>query len=159
MKKLIFLFLFVMISIVSFTQSPQSFKYQSVIRDGSGLVIPNQLVSMRIGILEGSISGPVVYQEEHSVTTNDFGLVNLEIGNGNVVSGDFSLITWGSNSYFIKIELDENGGTTYQPMGVSQLLSVPYAMFADKAGNVNNNDTSAINELQNLSMSNDTLYL
>ncbi|MFH2141658.1 MAG: hypothetical protein ABIJ97_04505 [Bacteroidota bacterium] len=159
MKKIIFASIFLTIGLMIFGQSPQSFKYQSVIRNSSGLVIPNQLVSIRIGIIEGLISGPLIYQEEHSVTTNDFGLVNLEIGNGNVVSGDFSLVPWGSDSYFIKIELDENGGTNYQLMGVSQLLSVPYAMFAEKAGNVNNNDTSAINELQIISISNDTMYL
>ncbi|MFH2143779.1 MAG: collagen-like protein, partial [Bacteroidota bacterium] len=111
MKKLLLSFEFILITLCLLSQSPQSFKYQAVVRDATGLVITDQNVSIRISLLEGSVSGTVVYQEEHSVTSNDFGLVNLEIGNGNVVSGDFSLVPWGSDSYFIKIELDENGGT------------------------------------------------
>ncbi|MFH2143498.1 MAG: hypothetical protein ABIJ97_13820, partial [Bacteroidota bacterium] len=135
MKNILVLIIVLLICICSiFSQAPQSFKYQAVIRNGSGLVIPNQLVSIRIGIIEGLISGPLIYQEEHLVTTNDFGLVNLEIGNGNVVSGDFSLIPWGSDSYFVQIELDENGGTAFQLMGVSQLLSVPYSLYAERSG-------------------------
>ncbi|GAB4295713.1 MAG: hypothetical protein Kow0068_20280 [Marinilabiliales bacterium] len=134
MNRFFLFFSFIFIIKIIIAQSPQSFKYQAVVRDVSGQVIQNQNVSLRISILEGSVSGAVVYQEEHSAITNDFGLVNLQIGNGNVISGDFTTIPWGDNSYFVQIELDETGGTSYQLMGVSQLLSVPYAMYAEEAG-------------------------
>ncbi|MFH2141657.1 MAG: collagen-like protein, partial [Bacteroidota bacterium] len=134
MKRLGLLLFFVTLAIILSSQSPQSFKYQAVVRDAAGVVLQNQNVSLRISILEGSVSGSTVYSEEHSATTNDFGLVNLEIGNGNVVSGDFSIIPWGSDSCFVQIELDENGGTAFQLMGVSQLLSVPYSLYAERSG-------------------------
>ncbi|MFH2144206.1 MAG: hypothetical protein ABIJ97_17395 [Bacteroidota bacterium] len=158
MKRIVFFSISIMLSYIVYCQSPQSINYQAVVRDGAGVVIPNQLVSFRISIQQ-STSFTDVYVETQQETTNDFGLVNLQIGTGTVVSGVFADIDWASDLTFIQIELDETGGTNYQMMGLSQMLTVPYAFFADKAGNVNNNDTSAINELQNLSMSNDTLYL
>lgn len=116
-------------------QSPQAFKYQAVARDASGNILKNQNVSMRISILQGSAIGTTVYKETHSETTNDFGLINLEIGNGTPVSGTFSSIAWGTNDYFVKIEMDANGGTSYQHLGTSQLLSVPYALYAENTAN------------------------
>ena len=158
MKK-IFLFIVTLVFGINltFAQSPQSFKYQAVVRDASGIVIENQNVGIMIDILNSG--GVTVYSEEHFATTNQFGLINIEIGGGTVYSGDFTTINWGTDSYFVQIELDETGGGTYQLMGTSQLLSVPYAIYANKSGNINNNDTSAINELQLLNLSNDTLYL
>lgn len=116
--------------LTSMAQTPQSFKYQAVARDLSGNVLVNQAVSFQISILQGSTSGSSVYTETQSATTNNFGLVNLEIGSGTLVSGDFSIIGWGSASYFVKIEMDATGGSSYVLMGISQLLSVPYALHA-----------------------------
>ena len=130
-----------------FAQAPQSFKYQSVVRDANGNAMQNQSVDFRISILQTTSSGTPVYTETFSTTTNNFGLVNLEIGTGNVFSGTFALIDWGADKYYLQVELDPDGNG-YQLMGVSQLLSVPYALNAAKADNVNNNDTSATNELQ-----------
>ncbi|MBI5218118.1 MAG: hypothetical protein HY958_04230 [Bacteroidia bacterium] len=121
-----------------FAQSPNAFSYQAVVRNSSGTVIPNQNVSFRINILQGSSTGSPVYSEEHSATTNPFGLVNLEIGNGTNSSGNFSTIDWGNNTYYIKVELDINAGNNYTVMGTNQLLSVPYALYSPgnyKAGN------------------------
>jgi len=105
-----------------------------VARDVNGDLLMNQNVSFLISILQGSASGPAVYSETHSVLTNGLGLVNLEIGNGTVVTGNFSAIVWGSNSHYIKVEMDPAGGTLYQPMGTSQLLSVPYALYSESSG-------------------------
>ena len=116
-------------------QSPQSFKYQAVARDNIGNVLVNQNVSFKISIKQSSITGEIVYAEVHDVITNQFGLVNLEIGNGTVIIGEFENINWGNNKFFIQIEMDVEGGTNYQLMGISQLLSVPYALFAEEAGN------------------------
>jgi len=115
-------------------QAPAGFSYQAVVRDDLGEVLADQAVSLRISILQGSTGGPVIYQEEHTATTNGFGLVNLQIGTGTVVSGDFSVIAWGTDLHFLQIELDEAGGSAYEMMGVSQLLSVPYALYAEKSG-------------------------
>jgi hypothetical protein len=117
-------------------QAPQSFKYQAIVRDGSGEIIADQPVGLQVSILQGSITGTDVYVETHAPTTNGFGLINLEIGRGTIVSGDFLSIDWGSDSYFIKIEIDVSGGTSYTEMGTTQLLSVPYALHAKTAETV-----------------------
>ncbi|MCB2222412.1 MAG: hypothetical protein KQI35_18655 [Bacteroidetes bacterium] len=112
-------------------QTPQAFKYQTVLRNNTGEILANQNVSFQISILQGSTTGTTVYVEMHQTSTNDFGLASLEIGNGIVVSGIFSEIDWGVDIYFLQIELDETGGTNYQLMGTSQLLSVPYAFHSN----------------------------
>ncbi|MBI5218917.1 MAG: tail fiber domain-containing protein [Bacteroidia bacterium] len=138
MKKFLVSVISLLISATIFAQSPHAFNYQAVVRNSSGTVIPNHDISFRINILQGSATGASVYSEEHSATTNPFGLVNLEVGNGTNSSGNFSTIEWGNNSYYIKIELDINGGNNYTVMGTNQLLSVPYALYSPgnyKAGN------------------------
>jgi len=115
-------------------QSPQAIKYQGVARDNVGNELSYQTISLKISILSGSSTGNVEYTETHAVTTNEFGLFSLEIGGGTLDSGNFSTINWGSNTHFLKVEMDENGGANYQFMGTSQLLSVPYALYADSAG-------------------------
>jgi hypothetical protein len=89
-----------------------------------------------MSILQGSISGPSVYTETFSAITNQFGLVTLNIGTGTVVSGTFSSISWGTNTFFMKTEMDPLGGSAYQAMGTSQLLSVPYALYSAQAGSL-----------------------
>lgn len=121
-------------------QIPQSFTYQAVIRDDGGGVISNQVIGIQISILQGSVSGTPVYTESFIATTNTYGLINLDIGKGMVVNGDFSGIDWGDNSYFIKIEMDATGGTNYTEMGISQLLSVPYAFYAGRVENISEVD-------------------
>jgi len=135
-----------------FPQSPQTFKYQAIARDNTGNVLQNQSISVRITILSGSPAGTPEYTETHSDTTNQFGLFNLDIGSGTLEFGNFNTINWGSNTHYVKIEMDETGGTAYQLMGISQLLSVPYALYAEKTGNVNDADADSTNELQTLSV-------
>ena len=111
---------------------PHAFKYQAVVRDASGELLVNQTVSFQITILEGDVNGSEVYVEEHTATTSSYGSVTLEIGWGENASTDFSAIDWGSSSYFIQIAWDLTGGTNYEVAGTSQLLSVPYALYAGR---------------------------
>ena len=83
-----------------------------------------------------SIGGTTVYQETFAPTTNGYGLVNLEIGSGTVVSGDFTTIDWANGPYFIETAADVTGGTSYSVMGTSQLMSVPYALHSKTADNI-----------------------
>ncbi|MDO9254616.1 MAG: tail fiber domain-containing protein [Bacteroidales bacterium] len=140
-------------------QTPQAFKYQTVARDGAGNVLADRAVSFRISILLGSASGSTAYSETHSGTTNAFGLINLEIGNGLPVTNIFSEINWGSDVYFVKVEMDPNGGSSYQWMGTSQLLSVPYALYAKEVQNKDDADADPANELQKISISGTVLTL
>lgn len=135
MKALLILLVLCFSYTMAFTQAPQAFKYQAVARNPAGDVLANQLVSFRISLIRGSVTGTVVYTEKHVKPTNAFGLVNLDIGNGTQVSGTFSAIDWGADAYFINIEMDPAGGTAFQFLGASPLLSVPYALHAKKAEN------------------------
>ena len=137
MKRLMLL----MVSVVLFAgipiaQTSQAFKYQAVARDNAGNLITNQLVGIRISILEFTITGNPVYVETHSVTTNPFGIIDLVIGQGTVVSGDFGSIQWNAADHFIQIEMDVTGGTNYQLIGTSQLFSVPYALESKHASSL-----------------------
>jgi len=117
-------------------QAPGSFSYQAVVRNASGNPIVSQNVAYRFSILDGSVNGSAVYTEKHGVTTNQFGMVTLAIGNGTDKTGSFSAINWGVNLYFLKVEIDAAGGTSYLNMGTTQLLSVPYALHAKTAESV-----------------------
>ncbi len=116
-------------------QTPQSFQYQAVVRDAAGNALINQSVNFQISILSGSPTGTVEFTETHTASTNAYGVVTLSIGGGTPVTGSLSGINWSNNIYFIKIEADPTGGTTYLDMGVTQLLSVPYALYAQTAAN------------------------
>lgn len=134
MKKLILsLVAIATISLSSFGQAPEAFKYQAVVRDAGNLILNNQAVGMQMTIQQGVTT---VYQETFTTTTNAYGLVNLEIGNGTVVSGNFTTIDWANGTYFIETAVDVTGGTSYAVMGTSQLMSVPYALHANTADSI-----------------------
>ena len=135
MKKVLFtLIVFIISAAIAYSQAPQAFKYQAVIRDTSGIYQPNKQISMRISILINDIYGEEVYQEIHNVTTDKLGLVNLNIGQGLAGINNFSEIPWGEGTFFIKVEMDMSGNSNYHLLGISQLLSVPYALFAESSG-------------------------
>ncbi|KAM3091644.1 hypothetical protein ACKFKF_32830 [Phormidesmis sp. 146-12] len=133
MKRFLFLFVLFSNSIV-FSQAPQALNYQAVARKADGSILPSQAVGVRFSILEGGASGPVVYQESHQTATNNFGLFTLSIGKGNVITGVFAGIPWGAGSKFLKVEIAPQGGNNYQLQGVTQLFSVPYALYAENSG-------------------------
>jgi hypothetical protein len=122
------------ISLSSFGQAPEGFKYQAVVRDSGNLILNNQAVGMRLTVQQGSIGGTAVYTETFTSTTNGYGLVNLEIGTG-TSTDDFSTIDWANGPYFMETAVDFLGGMTWVVMGTSQLMSVPYALYAKTSGN------------------------
>jgi len=143
------------ISLSALGQAPEGFKYQAVVRDAGNLILNNQAVGMRLTIQQGSIGGVTVYSETFSITTNTYGLVNLEIGTG-TTAYDFSTIDWGNGPYFMETAVDVTGGTSYAVMGTSQLMSVPYALHSKTSENVTNDlvddaDADPTNELQDWS--------
>lgn len=119
-----------------FAQAPEKFSYQSVIRNSGGALITNQMIGMRIRILQGSESGDPVYEETHTPTSNANGLISIEIGAGTVLSGEIATIDWADGPYFIQTETDPTGGVHYSISSTHQLLSVPYALYAKTAGNL-----------------------
>ena len=145
MKRLYTLFAAILIASLCFAQSPESFKYQAVVRNIDGSIVDDQSVSFQMEILVGSATGTAIYTETHTTTTNDYGLVHLDIGEG-TSTDDFSSIDWGDDEYFLQVSIDLAGGTTYTILGASQLLSVPYALHAKTAENL----TGSITELDPL---------
>ncbi len=130
MKKAIYTLVFMFCALFATAQAPQKFNYQAVARNAQGAVLPNQNVKIRVSILDGSASGTSQYSETHSATSSQLGLFNLAIGGGTVVGGNFANITWAIGDKYLKIEMDATGGNNFTLVGTSQLLSVPYALYA-----------------------------
>ena len=134
MKRISILVATILLSLGAFAQAPQKMSYQAVIRDAKQNIVINDPVATKISILQGTATGTEVYVETHSSATNSNGLVSLEIGMGNVISGDFSTIDWANGPYFVKTETDIKGGSKYTITGTSQMLSVPFALYAANSG-------------------------
>lgn len=118
----------------NYAQSPKLFNYQGIARDGQGQPLSGKTLSLQIGILPTADAVQTEYEEVHTVTTNDFGLYTLQIGAGKKVSGELGNVKWESGNKYIRVAIDPNGGQQFAVVGVNQLLSVPYALYADKAG-------------------------
>jgi hypothetical protein len=131
----IFALLLLFISNTSLAQAPQRMSYQMVVRNNAGNLVTSSNVSARMSVLQGSATGIIVFQEDHSISTNANGLATLELGGGQLVAGSFSAINWALGPYFIKSEVDPTGGSNYSISHIAQLLSVPYALYAENAGN------------------------
>jgi uncharacterized protein (TIGR02145 family) len=132
MKKLFTLLAFV-ITITTSAQAPQGFNYQATVRNSAGALIVNQNVFFKFNLMLNSATSLPVFSETHLAPTDDLGQVNLVIGQGTATVGNFSTINWANGSYFLGIEL--NTGNGYVAMGTTQLLSVPYALYANSSGN------------------------
>lgn len=152
MQKLVLLILCLGFALSSYAQAPQSFQYQAIARSSTGTPLINQNINIRISVISGSTTGSILYVETHTPTSNQFGLFTLQIGQGTIANGSFNAINWGSNPHFLKVEMDETGGNAFQDMGTTQLLSVPYALHAASADNVDDADADPSNELQSISI-------
>lgn len=135
MKKCFTLVVMVLVCTIAIAQAPQKFTYQAVVRNASGQLLSNGSVGVRISVMQGSANGSVVYSETQTANTNVNGLFSIEVGAGIVQTGAFQSIAWMNGPYFLKSEMDPNGGTNYLLSTVQQLLSVPYALYANEAGN------------------------
>jgi hypothetical protein len=133
MRKLFIVITVVFITFTTWAQSPKKMSYQAVIRNASNHLITTQ-VGMQISILQGSATGTPAYVETQIQTPDAYGLIFVEIGNGTPVTATFSSIDWATGPYFLKTETDPSGGTSYSIIETNQILSVPYALFADAIG-------------------------
>ena len=138
--------------------APPKMSYQAVVRDATNNLLVRKTVSIRVSILQGSSSGSSVYRETQSAQTNANGLVSISIGEGTDKTGDISTIEWSNGPFFIKTEIDPNGANNYILTSTTQLLSVPYALYAEKAGNAFDGQYESLNgkpELAKVATSND----
>lgn len=158
MKNLLYILLLIPFGILA--QTPQGFKYQAVIRNANGSLVTNQQVSIKTSLISGSALGNVDYSEQHDVATNGYGVASFIVGGGTPITGSYAAVNWSGNDYFLKTELDIQNNGNFQLMGTSQILSVPYASHANTAtSSLVDNDTSATNEIQQLSLQGNQLIL
>ena len=116
---------------------PEKISYQAVVRNSTNALVTNQPVGVKITILQGSATGTPVFAETHTPTTNANGLINIVIGTGSPAINGLLDVVWSTGPYFIKTEIDPAGGTAYSITSTSELLSVPYALYAKKAESTN----------------------
>ncbi len=121
--------IFCLLTVFATAQTPQGINYQAVARNSSGAVLPDAAMLVRFTIHQGSATGTAEYQEHQSVTTNTFGLFTAVIGTGSADIGSFNTINWANGNKFLQVEIDVTG-SGYIDMGTSQLMSVPYALYA-----------------------------
>ena len=137
MKKILSTFCFLFIGLTIFAQSvPQGMKYQAVARDHQGQIMANQQIGILIELLLDGKNKAVAYAESHQVITNELGLFDLTIGEGQIVRGTFTEVPWSKNEVWMQIGLDENGDGQYTTINSSKLLAVPYAFHAGTADKV-----------------------
>ena len=135
MKNLLMFLSIGFISITSFGQAPDGINYQAVIRKTNGTLLTNSPVAIRVQIKQTSATGTVVFSERQTAITSAYGLVNLVIGQGTLLSGNFSTINWSTGNYWVSLGVDFSNGTNYVDYGSQRLMSVPYALYAKNAGN------------------------
>lgn len=131
-----------------YAQVPQLISYQAVARDLTGKVLSEKAISVQVEILQGSNQGTAVYSETHDLTTTKTGTINLLIGGGNAQIGTFAAIDWSQSPYFLRLSMKQEKETAYTEVSNTQMVSVPYALFAEKAGKVINENTGEGSDLK-----------
>ncbi|PLX21717.1 MAG: hypothetical protein C0597_03035 [Marinilabiliales bacterium] len=129
MKKIITFISLCIVVTISFAQVPNYLNYQAVIRDNAGDILSNEAIDIRISIIDNSTGGLDLYVETHDETTNNYGIVNLQVGNGTAESGSFSDINWSANKKYLKVEV--NTGSGFNELGIVQLVSVPFSFYSN----------------------------
>lgn len=149
MKHLLLSLLFLLITACLFSQAVDKITYQAVVRDAENHLVTDRGVGIRISILQGDANGPRVFREifNPNPLTNSNGLLTLEIGGGIAIEGKLSDINWADGPYILQVESDPAGGTDYSVSGVSQILSVPYALYAQEAEKVRNLSLSDLSDI------------
>ena len=129
---LLLLLLNLLLTAAAYAQAPQGFNYQATVRNSSGALMVSQNVTFKFNIIKDAPTSVPVFSETHYAPTDDLGAVNLFIGKGTPTIGTFESVDWGNGNYYLGIEL--NTGSGYVAMGTTQLLSVPFALYANSAG-------------------------
>ena len=133
-------------------QAPLGFNYQGVALTNAGTPIASKVISLRIALIESQQLGTIRYQEVHNVNTDAYGQFSVIIGNGQASTGKMTDVQWSKFPYYMKVELDLTGGTAYVFIGTSQLLSVPFALYANNAGAASISVDSVKNELATIKL-------
>ncbi len=149
MKNLLSFLASILIITTLLAQAPQALNYQAVARDNAGVILANTNLDVRFTVKQTTATGTTVFQETHATSTDALGGFSLEIGRGTASTGSFTAINWSAGPYFLEVELDVNSSGSYTSMGTSEMLSVPYALYAETAGSIANfnNNTPCIDTI------------
>jgi hypothetical protein len=158
-KQLLVSFLIVISLITVYGQAPEKMNYQGVLRNSSGELMENSVIGLRISLLEGSDAGITVFSEIHSVNTDGYGRFAIQIGTGIIESGNFSTVDWAYGTIYLKTEVDETGSNNYTELSTVQLVTVPYALYANDVANKDDADADPANEIQDLDLNNNVLTI
>ena len=131
MRKIHFLFVFLLISAIGSAQTPNSMNYQAVARDAGGVPVTNATIKVRFSFTN-ALQTIVWYRESHTITTGTTGLFSLIIGNGNIEAGNMPNIPWSNGGIYIYTEYDFDNNGSYDANELKVMLTVPYARNADK---------------------------
>ena len=136
-KHLLLTLAFLFPALLAFSQGiPPGINYQAAARDGKGAALANQTISLKVALRAGDAQGKTVFEETHRLRTNELGLFNLVIGQGQTTSGDFTRVPWSEHQIWMELALDESGGDAYVPLAATQLMAVPYAFHAGTAESI-----------------------
>jgi trimeric autotransporter adhesin len=133
-KRLLLSACIIVLTCAAFAQVPQAMNYQAVLRNTQGSIMPNTNACVRFSVIDSLIPGFTIYQETQTITTNTFGLFTVQVGRGAPITGIFANIDWAHNNKYLMVELDLGCTGTYVNDGIAQLLSVPYAFYAQNSG-------------------------
>ena len=130
MKRLVTIISIMVLALLTMAQAPQKMNFQALVRDASNELVKNKQVTVTVSVTNAS--SVAVYSETQTVTTNGNGVATMVIGEGTPTKGTFSAIDWANGSYFLQTSIDLGGGASALS-SISPLLSVPYALYAEKA--------------------------
>ncbi|TAH41168.1 MAG: hypothetical protein EYC69_09345 [Bacteroidetes bacterium] len=134
MKRIFSIIFILAVSIINTSGQPKAIPFQGAARDASGAMLSNRTISLRLSVLDSASTGTMIYSETHSTSTSALGLFTVNVGTGNPSLGSFDMIDWGNNDKYLSVELDTNNTASYVLMGITQMLSVPYALYSKSSG-------------------------
>ena len=121
------------VAATALAQAPRMFNYQGIARNSVGNVLVNQPITLRLTIRDGAANGPTVYSETRSLTTNPFGLFTVQVGSpgATLVTGSIAAVPWHTGNKFLQVDIDPEGGNNFLHIGTTELLSVPFSLYAE----------------------------
>lgn len=133
-RSILLFFIGICAALQVYSQAPEAFQFQALVRDAGGTVVKNKDVTVSFKIHQEIPVGTIVFSETHQAVTNAAGIVNLKIGKGTAVTGKLSNVNWADGPYFMETEINYGEGSVNT--GTQQLVSVPFAKYAKNAENV-----------------------
>ncbi len=119
MKKILTLFVLLLISVISFAQNPK-LNFQAVVRDSENKLVVEQPVTVTVNVLDAANASQ--FEQTLNATTNRNGLMSLEIGDD---TPNWNNINWNGAKIRTAVTFD---GT--EMVDTTMVSAVPSALYA-----------------------------